>query len=145
MKKEEYALDQFKKGDNCAQSVLTAFHDVVDMDEKDLARIASGFGGGMGHMQLTCGAVTGAFMVISLLHGQSDVNDREGRKDINDKIREFERRFRELNKTTSCRELLGADFDTFEGQTKIITENLHAKVCHKAITDAVTILRDMVD
>jgi C_GCAxxG_C_C family probable redox protein len=144
MNKEDYAIDQFKKGYNCAQSVLTAFHDEIEIDEKDLLKIASGFGGGMGHLQLTCGAVTGAFMVISLTHGYNDPNDRVAKDKAYSKIVEFERRFKELNSTTGCRELLGADFNSEEGRMKIITENLHERVCHKAIKDAVSILRDLI-
>ncbi len=45
MNKEDYAIDQFKNGYNCAQSVLTAFRDEIDMDEKDLLKLASGFDG----------------------------------------------------------------------------------------------------
>jgi C_GCAxxG_C_C family probable redox protein len=144
MDKEDYAIDQFAKGYNCAQSVLTAFHDEIEMDEKDLLKIASGFGGGMGHLQLTCGAVTGAFIVISLIYGHTDVNEIEAKEKTYSKIREFEKKFKELNSTTGCRELLGADFNSEQGRMKIITENLHERVCHKAIKDAVSILRDLI-
>ena len=143
MNKEDYAIAQFTKGYNCAQSVLSAFHGEINIDEKDLLKLASGFGGGMGHLQLTCGAVTGAFMVISLTQGYEDPDDRVAKNKTYSKIKEFESKFKELNRTTGCRELLGADFDSEEGRMKIITENLHESVCHKAIKDAVSILRDL--
>jgi C_GCAxxG_C_C family probable redox protein len=144
MNKEDYAIDQFTKGYNCAQSVLTAFHDDIKIDEKDLLKLASGFGGGMGHLQLTCGAVTGAFMVISLTQGYKDPNDWVAKDKTYSKIKEFECKFKELNSTTGCRELLGADFDSEEGRMKILTENLHERVCHKAIKDAVSILKGLI-
>ena len=144
MNKEDYAIEQFTKGYNCAQAVLTAFHDEIEIDEKHLLKVASGFGGGMGHLQLTCGAVTGALMVISLIHGHSNVNEIEAKENTYSRIMEFNKKFKELNNTTQCRELLGADFESDEGRMKIMTENLHEKVCHKAIKDAVTILRDLI-
>ena len=70
MNRSEIALDYFSKGFNCAQSVLISCADILKIEEEKALRIASGFGGGMGGMQETCGAVTGAFMVIGYLKGK---------------------------------------------------------------------------
>lgn len=50
---------------NCAQSVTVPFADVVGLDEDTMYRMAANFGGGM-KMAATCGAVTGALMVLGL-------------------------------------------------------------------------------
>ena len=60
---------------NCAQSVLVAFHDVmsvlvafhdvIGLDEEQAYRLGSHFGAGM-KMGATCGAITGAMMVLGL-------------------------------------------------------------------------------
>ncbi len=42
-------------------------------------KVSQGFGGGMGGMRGECGAVTGAYMVISLLYGRTEVDDNEAR------------------------------------------------------------------
>lgn len=42
-------------------------------------RIAGGFGGGMGYINETCGAVTGAFMLIGLKYGKVEVDDNAAR------------------------------------------------------------------
>ena len=47
-------------GLNCAQSVLLAFAEELGLDPEKGLKMASSFGGGMGAMGLTCGAVTGA-------------------------------------------------------------------------------------
>jgi C_GCAxxG_C_C family probable redox protein len=44
-------------------------------------KIASGFGGGMGRLAETCGAVTGAFMVLGLKYG-SAASDREAKEAV---------------------------------------------------------------
>lgn len=63
MTKREQAMQNFKNGYNCAQAVLLAFSDELEIDEKTLALISSSFGGGMGRMREVCGAVSGMFMV----------------------------------------------------------------------------------
>ena len=54
-----------QKGYTCAQTVLCVYADLLGMDERDLFRISEGFGGGMGGMMLTCGAVTSMAMAAS--------------------------------------------------------------------------------
>ena len=65
-------MQNFKNGYNCAQAVLLAFSDELEIDEKTLALISSSFGGGMGRMREVCGAVSGMFMVAGLKYGYSD-------------------------------------------------------------------------
>ena len=48
---------------NCAQAVLLAFTDMVDMDEEQLFALTAHCGGGLRHGG-TCGAVVGALMVL---------------------------------------------------------------------------------
>jgi C_GCAxxG_C_C family probable redox protein len=144
MKKEEIVRILFDKGFNCAQSVLTTFQDELDMDKNQLLRISAGFGGGMGQLQNTCGAVTGAFMVLSLKLGSIDPEDSAAKERLNNSIREFDKRFRELNQFTSCGELLGADLKTEGGRQQIEEEDLFNKICKKAIKDSVNILKQLI-
>lgn len=62
-----------ESGYNCAQAVACAFLDQVDMDERTLFAILEGFGGGMGGREATCGAVSGAVAIASLLSSKGDV------------------------------------------------------------------------
>lgn len=61
------------KGYNCAQAVACAFLDLVEVDEKTLFAIMEGFGGGMGGKEATCGAISGAVAIASLLSSKGDV------------------------------------------------------------------------
>ncbi len=73
---EEYvhlAKSLHEKGYNCAQAVACAFLDQVTMDEKTLFAVMEGFGGGMGGRQATCGAVSGAVAIASLVSSKGDV------------------------------------------------------------------------
>ena len=74
MSKGEIAKQNFESGLNCAQAVLLAFKDQMNMDEQTLKKLIIGFGGGFGRQRLVCGAVCGMTMVLSYL--KSDGNDK---------------------------------------------------------------------
>ena len=72
MTRGDLAKEKFKQGYNCSQSVALAFSDYLGMSDDMIAKITSGFGGGMGRMREVCGAVSGMAFVISSLYGYSD-------------------------------------------------------------------------
>lgn len=43
----EKAMDYFSQGYNCAQSVVTAFNDKLNLDFETALKLSSSFGGGM--------------------------------------------------------------------------------------------------
>ena len=71
----EKAVENFKKGYNCSQSVVAAFADLYGIDEQLAVRMAASFGGGIGRMRQTCGAACGMF----LLAGAGNWSNRSGR------------------------------------------------------------------
>ena len=99
----EIAEQLFLKGYNCAQAVFCAFTDVTGYDLDTSARIASSFGGGLGRLRETCGAVSAAALVLGVALGYADPADREAKKRHYALVREFAERFRALNGSISCR------------------------------------------
>lgn len=63
---KDKAIQSFQSGMNCAQAVVTAYADRLKFDPDLAAGLSCGFGGGMGRLQQTCGALTGAFMVLGI-------------------------------------------------------------------------------
>ena len=102
----EKARALFLEGYNCAQAVFCACEDLTGLDREKSARLASSFGGGMGRMREVCGTVSGALMVLGLLRGYADPEDPKAKTDHYHLVQEFARRFREINGTIICRELL---------------------------------------
>ncbi len=100
------ARELFCSGYNCAQAVFTAFTDVTGMEEKEALRLSSSFGGGMGRLRETCGAVTGMFMVIGALQGYDDVSDASVITDHYARVQDLAARFKARYDTICCRELL---------------------------------------
>ena len=66
MSKAEVAVDCFEEGFNCSQAVVSAFAPELGLDRETALRVAAAFGGGMGRTGETCGAVSGALMVIGM-------------------------------------------------------------------------------
>ena len=65
--REEKAVRFFTSGDNCAQSVLKAYCDLVGLTEEQAALVSVAFGGGIGRMRGNCGAFSAAIMVCGAL------------------------------------------------------------------------------
>ena len=102
----EKARALFLEGYNCAQAVMCAFEDLTGMDRETSARLASSFGGGMGRMREVCGTVSGGLIVLGILRGYEDPKDLKAKTDHYHLVQEFARRFRGINGTIICRELL---------------------------------------
>ncbi len=115
MTKSEIA-ELFRKGFDCSQVVLMAFADELDYGEEELARIASGFGGGMLRGD-TCGCVTGALMALGMKYGHYEDNDSERKADVSRRVSAFQKAFTERCGSTYCRELVPFDFSK-EGETE---------------------------
>lgn len=70
MKKPDQAAALFEEGFACSQAVLATFCERFGLDRHIGLKLAEGFSGGIGRQGLTCGAVTGALMVIGLRYGR---------------------------------------------------------------------------
>ncbi len=140
----DVAAERFAKGFNCAQAVFSAYAPSFGVEDENALRISTGFGAGMGRLQETCGAVTGAIMVIGCRHGMVDPGDSAAKETAYAEVQDFARRFRALHRTTSCKELLGCDLTTPEGQKEFKDKGLAARVCASCVRDACTILEETV-
>ena len=76
------AKELFLQGYNCAQAVALAYDDMLDIPFEQIARMISGFGGGIGRMREVCGSVSGAVFVISSLYGYTDPKDFDTKKEL---------------------------------------------------------------
>jgi C_GCAxxG_C_C family probable redox protein len=141
---KDAARKLFNKGLNCAQSVLAAKSDLTGLSVTDSLKIATGFGAGMAKMQQTCGAVTGAYMVIGALHGRINPDDEASRDKTYSLIEDFSKRFIELHGSLNCRELLGVDLQNKEGLEEAEREGYFQSRCAKFVEDAENILDEIM-
>jgi C_GCAxxG_C_C family probable redox protein len=145
MKKTDKAIEYFRNKFNCSQSVFTVFGTDYGLSEDECLKVACAFGGGMGRQQYTCGAVTGALMVLGLKYGKS-LNDDEDKKELTySKTRELFAKFNKIHGTTNCRELLnGLDLNNPEDHKKIVEQRLFDTKCKKCVFDSVIIVENLM-
>ena len=109
MKEEriEKAVELFKEGFNCSQSVVAAFADEYGFTREQALKMSASFGGGIGRMRETCGAACGLFMLAGLETGAVDGADREGKAANYALVQQLAEEFKKRNGALKCAELLG--------------------------------------
>lgn len=146
MNHAEKARDLFRAGYNCAQSVVGAFHEEMGLSLEDAVRLASSFGGGMGGMRETCGAVTGMFLVAGMLKGYDDPADYDGKKAHYARIRELAEQFWQKHDTLVCRELLQALPGKLKQDPQPRTEEYYkVRPCVRFVETAAELLEEMLE
>ena len=105
--REDRARELFKAGYNCCQAVAMTFADVIGLPEEEIARLTSGFGGGMGRMREVCGTVSAMTFVAGAMIPANDVTNKEAKTANYALVQEMAGEFREMNGSIICRELLG--------------------------------------
>jgi C_GCAxxG_C_C family probable redox protein len=131
MSKAETAVKLFDTY-NCAQSVFAAYAEDFGISKDTALSLAVGFGGGIGRLQETCGAVSGAVMVLGLL---SHFKEEDGRPKINEvyaAVRAFIEEFTKEAGAIKCRDLLKCDLSSEEGQ-KFFRENNLKEKCRSCV------------
>lgn len=144
MDRAQLACSSFKEGFSCSQAVLSAFSDRFDLDKKISLRISQPFGGGIAHRGETCGAVSGAFLVIGLRFGRTEAEDIQAREKTYEAVREFIKRFEKSQGTIICKDLLDKDLSTEMGWRQAEEEKLFETLCPKYVQNAVEILLDLI-
>ena len=104
--RSECAFNAFKSGYNCAQSVAISFSDKLGMEVDQIAKLTSGFGGGMGRLRETCGAISGAVFVVSALYGYDDKSAVAEKAQLYSDITGIGEAFRTQFGTLNCSSLL---------------------------------------
>ena len=140
MTRVDDAVDCFTSGFCCSQAVLSAYCDMFGLDRNQAYRVSGPFGVGMGRMCETCGAVTGAFMVLGLKYGKVIADDNSRREQSFAKVREFSEAFRKKNGSIVCLELMGCDMGTPEGMQHAKENGLRITRCTSYVRDAAEIL-----
>jgi C_GCAxxG_C_C family probable redox protein len=140
MKKTELALQLFSEKYSCAQAVLMAFAADHGLSQQAAAKVACAFGGGISHLGLSCGAVTGALMVLGLKYG-GPPEMKEGTYTI---AREFVSRFSGFHGSINCTELIGYDLADPDQIAKARELGVFGIKCSRYVETAVEILEELL-
>ena len=131
MTKKELALSLHNRKYNCAQSVACAFAEDLGVDPQTLFSLCEGFGLGMGCMNGTCGAISGAIAIISMKNSDGNLSSPSSKASTYQLSKLIHQKFAEKNGATICRDLKGID-----------TGNI-LRSCNGCIEDAVEIVEEI--
>jgi C_GCAxxG_C_C family probable redox protein len=139
------AAETFKNGFNCSQSVLSVFAEDVGLTKDCCFRVASPFGSGIARMQETCGAITGALMVIGLRYGKGEHGLEADKANAYKISQQLIAKFKEKHKSINCLELLdNLNINTPEGMAEIQKRELFRCSCTKYVQDAVELAESIL-
>lgn len=140
-KASQRSVELFKSGFFCAESVLQALAESQGIQSDLIPRIATGFCSGISRTGGICGAVSGAIMGINLVAGRNSPTDsiEVSYTLTQELISRFEMQYDSIN----CRQLIGCDLATDEGQ-RYFMENQLMDQCLKYAEGATSIAVSLV-
>ena len=102
-------IELHNKGYNCAQAVACTYCDLVGVDEKTMFKLTEGLGLGMGGMEGTCGAMTGACIIAGMKNSTGNMEAPDSKVSTYKLSREILESFRVKNGSSSCKRLKGIE------------------------------------
>lgn len=116
------AIERKIQGCNCAQAVACTYCDVAEVSEETMMAATAAFGSGMGSMDGTCGALTGAAVVLGF-----KLKDKMAAKAAMKNVIDS---FKARNGVTTCCQLKGI------GSGKVV------RSCNDCVADAAEFLEN---
>ena len=145
MNHSDIAVNQFKKGYNCAQSVLYSYAEYLNISRDTALRISCGFGAGMGRTQEVCGAISGGILVLNHLYGRGENEDKQKQELTYLKVKELIQKFEKKYGTVNCKSLLdGCELLTTEGKETFQSNHLIEK-CYEYVEYTVKLLDEIIE
>ena len=144
MSRAEKAKEYFNEGYACSQAVALAFADICDIDAEEMSKLALPFGGGLGRLRLTCGAVSGMAMVAGAVFASAE-NTRENKLSTYTIVRELCEKFESECGSLICADLLSSAGVTVTvgGDAEARTEKYYKKrPCSEIVFIAANILEN---
>lgn len=126
------AGNYYKEGYNCSESLFLTFKDYANSKLTDeLLALATPFGGGLGHSGCTCGALTGAILVIGAFKGRTSVES--SKREAYELAAEYHNRFKREFGATCCR--------TLRQMNSVVSEN---RSCQKIVGQSAGLFMQML-
>ena len=146
------ANELFRSGFNCSQAIVAVFSEEHGFPAETAIRMAYPFGRGMGGCGCTCGALTGAMMVIGMKYGvagqpemksgAAGQDETDNKKLAREKTRRLIEFFENEHGTTLCNDLTGLDQRKLNGpELMAMLPHFHSR-CQKFLETVVTFLEE---
>lgn len=136
--------EKFVKGYDCSQVVCSYFAKQFGMDEVTAKKVSACFGGGM-QQGKTCGAYTGALMVIGLAYGHAqDENLLEQKEVMVKKTADFRERFLQAFSSDACKDLIGYDVSKPEELQAALDSGKLLEYCPSVVEKVIQIVEEIL-
>lgn len=139
------ALSLFEGGCQCAQSVFVALCDETGLSEENALALSASFGGGIGRMRETCGALCGLLMALGATLGHFPQGDSEGKDRHYRLVQYAAAQFKQRNGSLYCYELLDIPHAVQLPVSAPRNEKFyHERPCVDAVLSAVAIFDEIM-
>ncbi len=105
-------IKKHDKGYNCAQAVACTYSDLVGLDEETVFRLTEALGAGMGNMEGTCGAESGACILAGLKNSTGNLDSPDSKGKSYKLSKAILDEFKKQNGSVICKELKGTETGT---------------------------------
>jgi C_GCAxxG_C_C family probable redox protein len=103
------AIENHNKNYNCCQAVACAYCDLLGVDEETIFKAGEAFGLGMGGMDGTCGAISGAVLLAGLKNSTANLDQPNSKAATYKLSAAIVKAFKEKNGAVACRDIKGVD------------------------------------
>lgn len=141
--KSENAVKCFTDGFNCAQAVLSSFSEEYSCPKELALKISGAFGSGMGQLGETCGAVTGALMIIGLKYGKYKSSDTESKDRTYACVKQYSDIFKLRFGSIKCTDLIKFNLSNHEELIEARKAGVFQSICPELIKCSVEILESL--
>lgn len=129
---------------DCGQIVAQKYADKTGLSVSQLRKMASCYGAGMLRGE-TCGAVIAAYNIIGLLYGHDKEHDAMQKGEMLRRMLTFNELFGNEYSSFVCKDVMGADITTTEGNKKIAEGNLLMTRCPEVIHNVIKYLNQVLE
>lgn len=129
---------------SCSQAIAVTFADAVGLEEPTAMGVARGFGGGIAAHGLTCGAVTGAIMVLGVHAARIAKDEKSAKTKAYELAHRFTDRFQARHQTLECKSLIGLDLSTEAGRKLNADMKVTRRLCPDFVRSSAEILEELL-
>ena len=138
----ETAVEIFSKGYNCSQAVFASHSAELGLDAVSAKKVAAAFGGGIAHNGKTCGAVTGALMLLGLRYGKYKDGDNESKERTYKIANEFMGKFKDEFGSIKCKDLIKFDVSKPEEYLRAKEAGVFQNICPSLVKRSSELVED---
>lgn len=144
MNNSEQAVKCFNDGFSCSQAVLSSSCEKYGLSKELAYKVSGAFGSGIAQLGETCGAVTGALMIIGLKYGKYEIADMESKEHTFACVKKYTDIFKQQFGSIKCQDLIKYDISNNSELLEARKAGVFQSICPKLIQKSVEIVESVL-